>query len=125
MNFTYNRSSLKHTRRVLRRNQTDAEWLLWRRLRNKQLLGLKFYRQYSIGPYIVDFYCPTRRLVVELDGSQHMESSQKKRDEFRSQFLKQQNIRVLRFWDNEALNSIQGVLEVIAQTITPSNSPLS
>ncbi len=124
MNFTYNISSLKYIRRVLRRNQTDAERLLWRRLRSKQLLGLKFYRQYSIGSYIVDFYCPTRRLAIELDGSQHMETSQKKQDEFRSQFLQQQNIRVLRFWDNEVLNSVQGVLEVIVRTITPSNSPL-
>jgi len=69
MKYLQNDPALKQRRRELRRNQTDAEKALWAYLRNKQFYGMKFFRQYSIGPYILDFYCPNMKLAVELDGN--------------------------------------------------------
>ena len=71
MSFVKNDPVLKARRRELRRNQTDAEKAFWSRVRNKLFLGLKFFRQYSMGPYILDFYCPEKKLAVEVDGGQH------------------------------------------------------
>ena len=123
MHLTFNHPRLIERRRELRANQTDSEKLLWSRLRGKQLNGLKFWRQYSIGPYIVDFYCPTQRLVVEVDGSQHMEKEQKEYDDERTASFNAMNIRVIRFWSNEVLNNIDGVLARIEEAVSPSNSP--
>ena len=95
--------------RQLRRQQTDAEQKLWSAIRNRQLAGLKFRRQVPIGAYIVDFYCHECRLVLELDGSQHL--AQLEYDDIRTCFL--QGIRVLRFWNNEILSNIEGVLQQI------------
>lgn len=71
MKFVRNDPVLKQRRRELRRNQTDAGKALWMKVRNRQLFGLRFFRQYSIGPYILDFYCPMEKLAIELDGGQH------------------------------------------------------
>src|SRR6218665_2388218 len=95
--------------RRLRRNLTDAERKLWNRLRNSQLCGLKFRRQHPVPPYIVDFYCEAKRLVVELDGSQHNEDA----DRVRTRFLEQQGLIVLRFWDNDVFLRIEALLEAI------------
>ena len=97
--------------RQLRRQQTDAEQKLWSAIRNRQLAGLKFRRQVPIGAYIVDFYCHECRLVLELDGSQHL--AQLEYDDIRTCFLQAQGIRVLRFWNNEILSNIEGVLQQI------------
>ena len=91
--------------------QTDAEQKLWSTVRNRQLAGLKFRRQVPIGAYIVDFYCHECRLVLELDGSQHL--AQLEYDDIRTCFLQAQGIRVLRFWNNEILSNIEGVLQQI------------
>jgi very-short-patch-repair endonuclease len=108
--------------RGLRRRQTDAERKLWARLRDRRLLGVKFARQVPIGPYVVDFCCRERKLVVELDGGQH--AMQKEYDAERTLFLEALGYRVLRFWGNDALGNTDGVLVRIAQTLTaPSPRP--
>jgi len=97
MKFLRNDPILKPRRRELRRNQTDAEKALWAHLRNKQFYGMKFFRQYSIGSYILDFYCPTVKLAVELDGGQHNQCQNKEYGAARSEYLKAQGIEVMRF----------------------------
>lgn len=97
--------------RQLRQQLTDVEQQLWLILRNRQLTGLKFRRQVPIGAYIVDFYCHECGLVVELDGSQHL--VQREYDDIRTQFLQAQGLTVLRFWNNEILSNIEGVLQTI------------
>ena len=119
-----NDPTLKERRRELRRNQSDAERVLWAKMRNKQFFGIKFFRQYSIGPYILDFYCPTAKLAVELDGGQHNQSDKRERDAARSEYLKAQGIDVMRFWNNEVLLDIESVLSKVALKVTPLH-PLS
>ena len=83
---------------------------------------MKFFRQYSIGPYILDFYCPTVKLAVELDGGQHNQSDKRERDAARSEYLKAQGIDVMRFWNNEVLLDIESVLSKVALKVTPLHS---
>jgi very-short-patch-repair endonuclease len=97
--------------RPLRRDQTDAEAKLWSRLRNAGLNGAKFRRQFPIGEFIADFCCPESRLVIELDGGQHAEEVH--RDEWRSALLARDGYRVVRFWNEEIVNNLDGVLERI------------
>ena len=111
--FIYNNPLIKPLRRTLRKNQTDAEKKLWSRLRNKHLCGLKFYRQYGVGRYILDFFCPAIKLAIELDGGQHAEEKQVVYDKERSLFLAKQDIRVIRFWNNEVLKDIDHIMEII------------
>ena len=106
----YSQQTLQNAK-ALRQNQTNAEGLLWHYLRNKQLDGHKFRRQQPIGPYIVDFACLPRKLIVELDGGQH--AKQKTYDEKRDTFLKDKGYRILRFWNNEVFENCFGVLESI------------
>lgn len=120
-----NDPTLKSRRRELSRNQTDAEKALWVCLRSKQFYGMKFFRQYSIGPYILDFYCPTAKLAVELDGGQHNQCENKEYDESRSEYLKAQGIKVARFWNHEVLLDIQGVLDGLALKVIRPNPPSS
>lgn len=109
--------------RQLRREQTDAEQTLWARLRDRQLCGAKFRRQHPIGPFVTDFCCPKRKLVVELDGGQHAEEIAA--DQKRSRFLEAQGYRVLRFWNNDVLSDTASVLERIAEVLgDPHPSPL-
>jgi very-short-patch-repair endonuclease len=122
--FVFNTPNLKIRRRNLRKSSTDAERKLWSKLRDKQLLNLKFFRQYSVGPYILDFYCPTKRLAIELDGSQHATTDKRFYDEKRSLYLKKFNLQVLRFWDNDVLKNTDGVLLKILEHLTPPNLPL-
>jgi very-short-patch-repair endonuclease len=105
--------------RELRRNSTDAENLLWSRLRAKQLKGLKFRRQHPLGKYIVDFICSKEKLIIEVDGGQHTKEKDKKREEY----LKEQGYNVLRFCNNEVLTNIEGVLEVISINLFKTPSP--
>jgi formamidopyrimidine-DNA glycosylase len=109
--------------RELRESTTDVEKKLWRRLRNRQLLGMKFRRQHPVGKYIVDFYCDEAKLAIELDGGQHASSSGY--DTARTEALERLGIRVLRFWNNEVLGNLDGVLERIAEAIriNPPPSP--
>lgn len=98
--FIINITPLKPRRQQLRNNSTYTEKLLWEKLRKKQL-GYWFKRQVSISGYIVDFYCPQKRLAIEIDGSVHKTSSQQKYDIYRTRYLKQFNISEIRFWNQE------------------------
>jgi formamidopyrimidine-DNA glycosylase len=101
--------------RELREATTDAEKKLWRRIRSRQLLGMKFRRQHPIGDYIVDFYCDEARLAIELDGGQHASSSDY--DSARTEGLKRLGIRVLRFWNNDVLGNLDGVLQRVSDQL--------
>ena len=104
---------LKMISQSLRRSATDAEKYLWMRLRARQLKGHQFYRQKIIGRYIVDFYCPKARLVIELHGGQHYEDSTRKRDAIRDEALKGLGLTVLGFSDREVLTDTDAVMERI------------
>ncbi len=106
--------------RALRKQATEAERLLWRHLRSRQLDGHKFRRQTPVGPYVVDFLCLEERLVVELDGGQH--ADQQERDQERSAQLAGWGFRVLRFWNNEVLGNTEGVLEVIRDALSSADT---
>ena len=107
MTLFYNKTKNLTKRLLLRSSQTPQETILWSKLRNKQL-GYKFKRQYSVGPYVLDFYCPIKKLAIELDGSQHLDN--KEYDTQRSNYLAVFNIKVLRFWNNEVNTNLEGVI---------------
>src|SRR5258707_2000972 len=109
--------SLVSTARRLRRDQTDVERKLWFRLRDRRLQGLKFRRQVTIGHYIADFCCESQRLIIELDGGQHAERQHQ--DAERTAILEAQGYLVLRFWNNDVLQNMDGVLESILATLRP------
>lgn len=100
-----------------RRASTEAEKLLWQKLRARQLGGAKFRRQTPIGPYIVDFVSFEHRLVVEIDGGQHNASPGRQHDLKRTAWLEAQGFRVLRFWNNQVLANLEGVLERTLQEL--------
>jgi very-short-patch-repair endonuclease len=104
-----NKSATDFSRR-LRRDSTGAEMKLWLELRDRRLAGFKFNRQVQIGRYIADFLCRERKLIVELDGGQHLDSL---RDKIRDEFLEQKGYRVARFWNNDVFANRDGVLETI------------
>ncbi len=109
--------------REMRKISTTAEKFLWSLLRDRQLQNAKFRRQHPIGNYILDFYCHESRLAVELDGSGHAESEQQELDMQRTEWLNNQGISVIRFWNNEVMENIQGVLQRIAETLVPHSDP--
>jgi very-short-patch-repair endonuclease len=115
--------------RVLRNQPTDAEHRLWQYLRKRQLDGYRFRRQHPFGDYILDFACLEPKLVVELDGSQHADNHAY--DAIRTHFLERAGFKVLRFWNNDVFENIEGVVEVILTALTdrqatpsPPNPPL-
>ena len=109
-------------RRELRKKQTEVEKKLWRYLRSKQFESLKFRRQEQIGQYIVDFVCFKINLIIELDGSQHIDDKEK--DEIRDKWFKSQGFTILRFWNNEVMKNIEGVLSSI-HTYCVDHPPLT
>jgi very-short-patch-repair endonuclease len=106
--------------RRLRHNSTDAELRLWHRLRSRSIDGHKFVRQEPIGPYVVDFICRERRLIIEVDGGQHADNEQ---DRLRGRWLVEHNYRVMRFWNNEVLGNTSGVLEAIMAALRAETPP--
>ncbi len=108
-------SHLTERARELRSNMTNAERHLWKHLRQRQIAGYRFRRQMPMGSYIVDFICLERRLIIEIDGSQHQE--QQVYDARRDQWLAEQEFQVLRFWNNEVLNQTEGVLMRILEVL--------
>ncbi len=104
---------LKKYSQQLRKNMTDAERVLWSKIRGKQLKGHQFYRQKSIGNFIVDFYCPKGSLVIELDGGQHYSEEGKAKDDHRDKYMEGMRLRVLRFSDREIFENLRGVTEKI------------
>jgi very-short-patch-repair endonuclease len=107
---------LKQLAIVHRKNMTDAERHLWSKVRLKQLEGYQFYRQKVIGNYIVDFYCPRARLVIEVDGSQHYSDEMIRTDRTRDDYMKTCGLKVLRFNDIDVLTNVEGVVESILQS---------
>lgn len=105
----------KLTRRArsLRRDMTEAERILWTRLRNRQLDNTKFVKQFPVGPYVADFAARSLRMVIELDGGQHSET----RDAARTKLIEEHGYRVVRFWNNEVMDNFDGVLETIVREI--------
>jgi very-short-patch-repair endonuclease len=102
--------------RLLRKNLTDAEHRLWSKLRGRQDAGHKFRRQAPIGPYVVDFLCSQRKLIVEVDGGQH--AARAVADAQRTAFLEREGYRVIRFWNNEVSGNLEGVFEAIHQALS-------
>jgi very-short-patch-repair endonuclease len=98
---------------------TDAERALWYNLRDRRFSGFKFKRQWTLGPFVVDFCCHEHRLVVEVDGSQHNDQI----DRDRTRWLENQGYRVIRFWNNDVLTNLDGVLEALAQSLVPDSHP--
>lgn len=127
----YNKT-LKPLARTLRKTMTDAEKLLWSRLRRKQVRGFQFYRQKPLGRYIVDFYCPAGTLVIEVDGGRHYSDDGKAKDLERDNYLNSIGLNVLRFTNIEVLKNVDGVLQVIDESLgkvesvrkSPLNPPL-
>jgi len=109
--------------RSLRSDMTLAEHKLWQVLRGRQVESCRFRRQHPVGPYVADFACIERMLIIELDGGQHQE--QKEYDERRTEFLQQQGWRVLRFWNNDVMGNLEGVVAKVvnALTATPPSQP--
>ena len=122
MKRSYTQQTLERAK-TLRQSQTDAEGLLWHYLCRKQLDGYKFRRQQPIGPYIVDFACMSRKLVIELDGGQHAERHAY--DEKRDDYLRGKGYRILRFWNNEVFQNCMDVLEAVYQALVspPPHQP--
>lgn len=121
--FLYNNSILIDRRKDLRAHQTESEDRLWSCLSNKQIDGLRFYRQYSVGPYILDFYCSKLRLAIELDGSGHSEDEARLYDKDRDNYLNTINIKTLRFWNSEVEKDIDEVVSKIKKLAKQSINP--
>ncbi len=107
--------NLKQYARQLRDNMTDAEKYLWAKIRMEQLKGHRFYRQKPIGDYIVDFFCPRAKLVIEVDGGQHFADEMPEYDRIRDEYLRSLGLRVLRFTNTDVLMHIEGVVESISE----------
>jgi len=113
--YLHNRKYLKEIRKELRNNLTPSEATLWRMLKGKQLEGRKFRRQHSIANYIVDFYCPSEHLIIEVDGSVHLDLVVNQNDYIRDEYLIEKGFKVLRFTNDEVRDDIMSVLERIKE----------
>jgi len=111
----HNVPKLKTRRQKLRNSVTEAEALLWQRLKNSKL-GFKFRRQHSVSFYVLDFYCPSKKLAIELDGAVHLK--RKEYDKYRTEYLKSFNIKVLRFWDGEVVTDPEKVVSRIEKELS-------
>ena len=115
--FLYNNKSLKERRKELRNNQTPAEKILWKYISKNKIKRLRFLRQYGVGAYVIDFYCPKIRLGVELDGSSHTEKEVKIYDKDREKFLENLDIGIIRFWNSDVLDNTEDVLDKLLNKI--------
>jgi len=115
--YKFNNKEIKQKRQRLRNESPRAEQLLWLNLKGKQLHGFKFRRQYSIGPFIVDFYCPDLRLAIEVDGDSHFEEGAEEYDKIREKYIKKSDIKFLRFTNSDIYQNMEGVLEGICEMI--------
>jgi len=109
---------LKSISRELRNNTTAAEKILWSKLRGKQVMGIQFYRQKPLAGFIADFYCAAARLVIELDGSQHLEPQQQAADSARTESLEAMHLKVLRFDNRQVMTEIDGVMAVVFDEVS-------
>jgi very-short-patch-repair endonuclease len=108
---------------MLRRSSSKAERKLWNVLRRHQMEGVSFRRQQPIGPYVVDFFCPHAKLVIEVDGGQHADDRAVIRDDKRTHWLESRGYRVLRFWNNDVLQNLEGVWQLISIAIAKADPP--
>jgi very-short-patch-repair endonuclease len=116
MNYS-NHPATKDYRQLLRKTETPAERMLWRKIKGKQLDGYRFRQQHGYGPYVLDFYCPALRLCIELDGDVHDEERVRIKDEERTEFLCEQRIHVLRFRNKDVETDVDGVLNRVREYI--------
>ena len=112
--FSVSRKTTERAQK-LRREATPAERKLWSRLKEKQLNGLQFRRQHPIGPYIVDFYCAALKLAIEIDGDSHGSDEAKRRDEKRSAYIAAKGVRIIRFWNSDIHERLDGALADLAE----------
>lgn len=117
MTRLYNKSSEKDKRRSLRNNMPPAEKLVWSKIRNKQIEGCRFRRQYSIGAFVIDFYSPELRLALEIDGDSHFVDGAQTYDNERELFLEDQGTKILRFTNSQVYQDLDTVLEAISTKI--------
>ena len=120
----HNRTGLKQNRKILRNRLTPAEAKLWSLLKNSQLSDRKFRRQHSVGPYVLDFYCPSEKLCIELDGDTHFTDGGYEYDLARTQYLEALHIRVIRFENKDVFTNTEGVLEEIQNNFTLDSPPI-
>ncbi|MBI3581939.1 MAG: DUF559 domain-containing protein [Nitrospinae bacterium] len=126
----FNRPSEKKRRQTLRKNMPNAEIVLWKKIKGKQVNGHRFRRQYSVGKYIVDFFCPELMLAVEIDGDSHFRDDEnQRRDKIRQEFIEKQGVSFLRFTNDDVYHKCEGVLMAIEEfgkgKTTPPAPPLS
>lgn len=117
MGRVLNRKEFTKRRQALRKQMPEAEVMLWSRLRGRQLYGRKFRRQYGVGPYSIDFYCPKLKVGIEIDGSSHMTKSSKAADKERQRYIESFGIGLLRYTNADVYDDIDGVVEQIAREI--------
>ena len=113
----FNGKHTKEKRIALRKGQTVAEQVIWAKLRAGRFNKLKFFRQYGIGGYIADFYCPSKKLVVEVDGGQHYAGDAREYDDERKKYMKALGVRTIRFTNREVLTKIEAALEVLGRAV--------
>jgi very-short-patch-repair endonuclease len=117
MTKVFNRKKETKRRKALRRNMPEAEIILWSKLKGKQIYGYKFRRQYSVGTYVVDFYCPKLKLAIEVDGISHLQPGSETRDNERQKYIETYGIRFLRYINTDIYENLEGVIEQIGETI--------
>ncbi len=113
----FNKASTREKRKNLRKNQTEAELALWKELRGKRFMGRKFFRQYGIGEYIADFYCPQHKLVIEIDGGQHHSGEGEEYDKSREDFMSSLAVKTIRFSNRDVLQNMDSVLSQIEREL--------
>lgn len=118
MTELFNKSNLRKKRRLLRQNSTKAENILWSRLRAKRFFDIKFRRQYSVGGFVVDFYCPKLKLAIEIDGDSHIGDEAEEYDRARQKYIESAGIRFLRFTNNNIYYNLESVLNSISEFIS-------
>lgn len=111
MTEIFNKQATKENRRNLRKTQTPEELIFWTQVKGRRFYKYKFRRQYSIGKYVADFYCPQLRLVVEIDGGQHFEEENKRHDELRTEYFEKLGMKVKRYTNIDIKNNLSGVLD--------------
>ena len=117
MTEIYNKKEAENNRRKLRKNQTKEELVFWAHVKNRRLGGYKFRRQYSIGKYIVDFYCPECRLIIEIDGGQHCEEKNIKKDDLRTKYFESLGMKVRRYTNIDIKNNLNSVLDDLLKSL--------
>ena len=125
MTKIYNKACEKDKRRMLRSNMPRAELALWTKLRSKGLDGYKFRRQYSVGKFVVDFYCPRLKLAVEVDGDSHFSEGSERGDKERQHFIESFGISFLRFTNNDIYENLDTVLERIEASIQERSTAIA